>query len=138
MVLRAVHRSKPHPAEVRGKFRSRPSHNSFGVTAPPAGHLVLGYRIGRYTLGGRAHYNTGRPYTAAPQTGYARLPSYGQIDLRCDRRFVLKNFTLELYAELQNATLSRQVLSVEYLGSQLANGTSYRIVLPSIGVHGEM
>ena len=104
-------------------------------------NLVLGYRIGRYTFGGRAHYNTGRPFQLATENGYARLPSYRQIDLRFDRRYVFKSFSLELYAELQNATFSRQVVSVDYFPA--ANGvtlteTSYRIILPSIGIHGEM
>ena len=106
-------------------------------------NLVLGYRIGRYTLGGRAHVNTGRPYPlAATAAGYNRLPTYEQLDLRCDRRYVFKAFSFELYAELQNATLSRQVISLNYyptsVGTAGIHETSYRIVLPSVGIHGEM
>ena len=104
-------------------------------------NLVVGYRIGRYTFGGRAHLNTGRPIQLATESGYARLPAYEQIDLRFDRRYVFKSFSLELYAELQNATLSRQVTSVDYFPTPngvMMSETSYRIILPSIGIHGEM
>lgn len=100
-------------------------------------NLVLGYRIGRYTVGGRAHFNSGRPYPAATENGFARLPAYYQIDLRCDRRYVFSTFALELYAELQNATLTQQVVAVTYQGADQLSATRYRIVLPSIGVHGE-
>jgi hypothetical protein len=99
-------------------------------------NLVVGYRIGPYTVGGRAHFNTGRPVLVGGS--FVRLPPYYQIDLRADRRYVFKSFALEVYAELLNSTLSTEVISL----SPTANGQTvengYRIVLPSIGVHGEL
>jgi hypothetical protein len=102
-------------------------------------NLVLGYRVGRYTVGGRLHFNTGRPYflTDPNADEYRRLPSYYQLDLRVDRPIYYNRFTLNLYAELVNATLDPQV----YAFSQGDNGAlsekSYKIVLPSIGARAE-
>ena len=102
-------------------------------------NLVLGYQIGRYTLGGRAHLNTGRPYFLFDTGGdqYQRLPTYYQLDLRVDRAVVYNRFTLNLYGELENATFNNQVYSImETYPGQLVQ-KSYQIVLPSIGVRAE-
>ena len=99
-------------------------------------NLVVGYRIGPYTVGGRAHFNTGRPVLV--DGTFERLPAYYQIDLRGDRRFVFKTFALEVYVELLNATLNSEALGLsENMNGQLTVN-SYRIVLPSIGLHGEL
>ncbi|HXU04487.1 MAG TPA: TonB-dependent receptor [Polyangia bacterium] len=104
-------------------------------------NLVVGYRWNRTTLGGRAHYNTGRPYIVTDSTGehFQRLPSFYQVDLRVDRRFIYDKFLLNFYVELVNATLSRQVyaLTSSYTGSGQLEEKSFRLVLPSIGVRGE-
>jgi hypothetical protein len=103
-------------------------------------NLVLGYRLGRWTIGGRAHYNTGRPVLVTGNQGAAfeRLPPFYQIDLRADRRFVFEKYTLEAYVELVNATLSRQTFDLTNPGpGSSTQANSFRIVLPSIGVHGE-
>lgn len=99
-------------------------------------NLVVGYRIGPYTVGGRAHFNTGRPVLIGGS--FVRLPPYYQIDLRADRRYVFKSFAMEVYAELLNTTLSTEVISLSPTanGQTIENG--YRIVLPSIGIHGEL
>jgi hypothetical protein len=98
-------------------------------------NLVLGYRLGRYSFGGRAHYNTGRPVLVAGD--FQRLPSFFQIDLRADRRFVFNRFSMEVYFELVNATLDREVVSLQSTGIGPPVENSYLIVLPSIGVHAE-
>jgi hypothetical protein len=101
---------------------------------------VLGYRWGSYTFGGRAHYNTGRPVLVKGAGGevFQRLPPFFQLDLRRDRRVLYNRFTLDVYAELVNATLSQQVFG---LTQTTADGppteNSFRIVLPSIGLHAE-
>jgi hypothetical protein len=104
-------------------------------------NLVVGYRVGRYTLGGRAHLNTGRPvfveYAAGAQL--QRLPTFYQIDLRVDRRILYDKFRLDVYVELVNATLSRQVTSLTQDAPNTApRDDSFRVVLPSIGIHGEL
>jgi hypothetical protein len=102
-------------------------------------NLVLGYRVGRYTFGGRAHFNTGRPYLVSRATGesFERLPPFYHLDLRIDRRVVYDKFLLNFYVELVNATLSRQVYGVEPAPGGGVQQQSFRIVLPSIGVRGE-
>jgi TonB dependent receptor-like, beta-barrel len=102
-------------------------------------NLVVGYRRRRYTLGGRAHLNTGRPYVTSGSAGegFHRLPPFYQVDLRVDRRVVYDRFILNVYVELVNATLSRQVYSVDETPSGQVRENSFRIVLPSIGVRGE-
>lgn len=98
-------------------------------------NLVLGYRIGPYTIGGRAHFNTGRPVLVGDN--FVRLPPYYQIDLRADRRYVFKAWSLELYAELLNATLNTEVISLSPGPDGQISQNGYRIVLPSIGLHAE-
>jgi hypothetical protein len=103
-------------------------------------NLVVGWRTGAWTLGGRAHFNTGRPVLIGGASGetFVRLPPFFQIDLRADRRILFEKYRLDGYVELVNATFSRQVVGL----LQEAPGTppvedAFRIVLPSIGVHGE-
>jgi hypothetical protein len=106
-------------------------------------NLVVGYRWGRTTLGGRVHYNTGRPYVffssaaAVPQEYVQRLPPFYQLDLRIDRHVYFDKFQLDLYAELVNATLTPQVYALEVDGDGSINQKSFRLVLPSIGVRAE-
>jgi hypothetical protein len=101
-------------------------------------NLVVGYRIGKTTLGGRAHYNTGRPFLVPGPGGeeFNRLPPFYQLDLRIDRRILYARFIFNFYVELVNATLSRQVYAITQVGGQ-PKEESFRIVLPSIGVRGE-
>jgi hypothetical protein len=102
-------------------------------------NLVIGYRAGRNTFGGRAHFNTGRPYVYYDDTGghFQRLPSFYQVDLRVDHRFVFDRFLLNFYVELVNASLSRQVYAVNQSFDGRLEELSFRLVLPSIGVRGE-
>jgi hypothetical protein len=102
-------------------------------------NLVAGYRLGRTTLGGRFHLNTGRPYIVYNVGGavFQRLPTFYQVDLRIDRRVTYERFVLNFYFELVNATLSRQVYSVTETWPGQFRENSFRIVLPSIGVRGE-
>jgi TonB-dependent receptor-like protein len=102
-------------------------------------NLVVGYRRGPYTVGGRGHLNTGRPFIASMSTGegFQRLPTFYQVDLRFDRRIIYARFILNVYLELVNATLSRQVYSVTETSPGQFKENSFSIVLPSIGVRGE-
>jgi hypothetical protein len=90
-----------------------------------------------FSVGGRVHYNTGRPYPVRPAE-YERLPAFWQLDLRADKRFVLDRSTWDLYLELGNATLNQQVTALRPLDNANASeAVGFRIVLPSIGVHVE-
>jgi hypothetical protein len=91
-----------------------------------------------FAVGGRFHYNTGRPYPVRSGE-YQRLPAFWQVDLRADKRFVLDRLTLDLYLDLGNATLNKQVTALGPVDDTHAppEQIGFRIVLPSIGVHAE-
>jgi hypothetical protein len=104
-------------------------------------NLVGTVRLGRgYSVGGRFHYNSGRPY---PFMGdYERLPAFWQIDLRADKRVVFDRSTWDFYVDLGNVTFNQQTtargLSLDGNGiSATPQPVGFRIVLPSIGVHAE-
>src|SRR6185312_4373506 len=61
-------------------------------------NLVAGYRLGRsYTLGARFHLNTGRWAPVFGGGTYQQLPTYYQLDLRAERRFVFDRFVMDVY-----------------------------------------
>ena len=104
-------------------------------------NLVGGTKLGRgWSVGGRFHYNTGRPY---PVNGeYQRLPSFWQVDLRADKRVVFDRSTWVFYMDLGNVTFNQQVtglsVAIDRMGMTSAPApVGFRIVLPSIGVHVE-
>jgi TonB dependent receptor/TonB-dependent Receptor Plug Domain/PEGA domain len=103
-------------------------------------NVVAGYRLGRYDVGARYHLHTGRPVmvqgTSPPD--YARLPPFQQLDLRVDRRFILDRFTIEVYLELVNLTLNRQVVGLRRTTEGGLQREGFRIVLPSLGVRAEL
>jgi hypothetical protein len=107
-------------------------------------NLVAGYRLPRgYAVSTRFHYNTGRPYplidlhSASYLVDYHRLPAFAQLDVRGDKRFVFDRYLMDVYVELVNTTLSREVFDEKRQqdGSVVVRG--FRLVLPSIGVHVE-
>ena len=104
-------------------------------------NAVLGYRIGRTTLGARGHFNTGRPVLVSGDQAdtFVRLPAFYQLDLRGERTILFNSFTLAVYLEVVNATLTRAVLGLEQdPQSKQITQTSYRVVLPSFGIRGEL
>ena len=104
-------------------------------------NTVAGYRVGNYTLGVRVHVNTGRPILlqSSQSAAFVRLPTFYQLDLRAERKYLFDAFTLHLYAEIVNASMRRTVISLEQnpLTNEVSEN-SYRIVLPSIGIRGEL
>ena len=95
-------------------------------------NMVAGYRIGHNTLGARFHLNTGRPIVL--NEGVKRLPTFYQLDLRADHVIYYNKVTVNLYAELVNATATDDVYSYSEPGNNIVQQSSYRIVLPSLGV----
>ena len=79
-------------------------------------NLVAAARLGRgYSVGGRFHYGSGRPYpvrTPLQTVEYQRLPAFWQVDLRADKRMIFDRYRLDLFLELANATLTRQVTAL--------------------------
>jgi hypothetical protein len=104
-------------------------------------NAVLGYRIGRTTLGVRAHLNTGRPVLVSGDQAesFVRLPTFYQLDLRAERTILFEWLTLHVYLEIVNATLTRAVLGLtQDPQSKEISQESYRLVLPSLGIRGEI
>jgi hypothetical protein len=107
-------------------------------------NLVAGRRLGRsYTVGARFHLNTGR---WAPVIGgggaYQQLPTYYQIDLRAERRFVFDRFVMDVYADFANVTLEPEVLQLDAvnegpMGSTVVFQDRIKLVLPTIGLHAQ-
>jgi hypothetical protein len=103
-------------------------------------NLVLGYRIGRYELGARGHFNSGRPVLVAGAQAetFVRLPAFYQLDLRAERAILFDAFTLHVYVELVNTTLSRELYRLDRQDDGTLTKRSLRIVLPSIGIRGQL
>jgi hypothetical protein len=105
-------------------------------------NLVTGFRFpGGYSLGTRFHVNTGRPYPVFDDDNpgppdYTRLPTFYQLDIRADKRFVFEKYVLDVYVEAVNTTLTRQVFDIKRTNGQV-DEKAYKIVLPSVGVHAE-
>jgi hypothetical protein len=105
-------------------------------------NLVSGVRLRRgWSVGGRFHFNTGRPYSTLTDLGtmeLVRLPPFWQVDLRAAKRVVYDRLTVDWFVELGNATLTRQVTAYQRpIGGGPNEEAGFRIVLPSIGVHAE-
>jgi hypothetical protein len=105
-------------------------------------NLVTGIRFGGgYSLGTRLHLNTGRPYPVFDEDNpgppeYTRLPTFYQLDVRADKRFVFEKYVLDVYLEAVNTTLTRQVFDIKRVMGKV-DEKAYKIVLPSVGVHAE-
>jgi hypothetical protein len=105
-------------------------------------------------VGARVRYGSGNPYTPvvnrvqdqltrAFQPVYgprdsARLPSFYSVDLRVDKDYVFKNWTLTTYLDLQNATYAKnvEVISWTYDFAEEAPILS-NPPLPAFGLRGE-
>jgi len=101
--------------------------------------ILANYRLPRnWTVGGRIHYNTGRPYPVpnvyAETVEYYRLASFLQLDVRVEKRFILTNYLLDAYLELDNATMSQQPDGIDRNTDGSLKRTGFRIILPSVGV----
>ena len=108
-------------------------------------NLVAGYRLrGGYSVGARLHYNTGRLAPVFNSDGqYQSLPAFTQLDLRVDRRIVFDRFILDVFADVANATGSREVVQLMATRDPATgmmgpvDQASFRLILPTVGVHGE-
>ena len=104
-------------------------------------NAVLGYRLGSsYQLGARGHLNTGRPVLIAGSQAetFVRLPTFYQLDVRAERRFLFNTFTLHVYLEMVNATLTRETYQLVQDPGGRVTEHSMRVFLPSLGVRGEL
>ena len=107
-------------------------------------NLVAGRRLGRsYTVGARFHLNTGRWAPVLHGGGeYQELPTYYQIDLRAERRFVFDRFVMDVYADFANVTRDPEVLQLDAIYDSKTGGMTIwqdriNLVLPTIGLHAQ-
>jgi hypothetical protein len=101
-------------------------------------NVVLGYRVSqRWNFGFRLHYHTGRPWTAPAgdetvtealgrRRNNARLPAYFQLDLRVERNWVFPNWTLDVFLDVLNGTLSNEVFECTAEEESLLGGSVAR------------
>lgn len=107
----------------------------------------------RWRVGGRVRYGSGNPYTPVagsyqdlgsrsyvPVYGdldSGRLPAFWSVDLRIDKDWVYRSWTLSTYLDLQNATnrANVEVMSWNYDYSEEDPVTSLPVV-PAFGVRG--
>jgi hypothetical protein len=103
-------------------------------------NAVLGYHWGAYQVGARGHLNTGRPVLIAGSQAetFVRLPTFYQLDVRAERKFLFNTFTLHVYLEVVNATLTRETYQLMQAPGGTLRERSMRVFLPSLGVRGEL
>lgn len=105
-----------------------------------------GYQFARnWTLAGKFRYAGGRPYTPINQLdgtqlvseyNTARLPDYYSIDVRLDKKWNFKNWSLNAYIDVQNITGKKNVSGYKWnkFTREIEKRESIG-VLPSIGVN---
>ena len=116
--------------------------------------LVVGsYRLGAWEFGGRWQYTTGLPTTPVVDALYLSdanvyVPVYGevnrtrlnaahQLDLRVDRRWKFRHWSLAAYLDITNVYANPKVLGFSYNFDYTERETIKEIpILPAIGVRG--
>jgi hypothetical protein len=129
-------------------------------------NLTVGVTLPRgFRVSANVHLNTGRPESGtissrAQQPGVdpttlapswvpvslareVRLPPFARLDVRASKTFTFDDFTLELYLDVLNASLSSEVLGYTYEvatadGQRALRKTPFAVplVLPTLGVKG--
>lgn len=112
--------------------------------------VIASYQYCNWTFGGRFRLSTGFPRT--PVTGAIydarddryqpifgrqnsiRIPTFYQLDLRVDRRFVWTRLALDLYLDVQNVTYQRNPEEIVY--SEDFSQRGYITGLPTLAVLG--
>jgi hypothetical protein len=115
------------------------------------------YKLGRgWQVGARFRYVTGSPYTpfiggtvdydagsyapiASTQRNSARMPAFNQLDVRVDKTWQFKSWSLSAYLDVQNIYNHRNVEGIgynfDYSQMQPTRGLP---ILPILGLRGEL
>ena len=108
----------------------------------------------RWRIGARVRYGSGNPYTPVTNRIFnhdrrefvpvygerdsARLPPFFSLDIRIDKDYVFKKWTLTTYLDLQNATYSKNVENQGYsYDYREEEPTLSPPPLPAFGLRGE-
>ena len=125
-------------------------------------NVAVNYKLGeRWTLGAVVHFNTGRPETGQITSltqrlvtdadgeqrwvrqdvdRAGRLAPFFRVDVRVAKSWAFRDFTLDAYFDLLNASLQQEVLAYTYGGDSETGPKreplSIPVVLPLLGVKG--
>jgi outer membrane receptor protein involved in Fe transport len=108
-------------------------------------NLALGYDVGRgYKAGARVVFYTGTPRTIqGPEPGFVpvdlhvRLPPFFRLDARLEKRWTVgQRGWLALVLEVQNATLSKEVVGRDCTSGPCTDTTIGPVTIPSLGLEG--
>jgi hypothetical protein len=133
----------------RTRFTGLDGSESIGAfDSPLVFNGLLGWRPNaRWEFSGRVRSAAGlptTPFTADGRLDFARynagerLPTFFALDVRVDRRFVLRRSQLVTYLDVQNATARKNISQIAWDARLRAPKANESIgVLPSIGVNWE-
>jgi len=107
-------------------------------------NAALSYDFGKgYRAGGRVVVYSGYPKVVngpppnfEPVMTGERLPAFFRLDLRFEKKWVIKSGWLSFVAEVQNATLSKEVLGMDCEKGPCVEQEIGPVTIPSIGVEG--
>jgi len=117
-------------------------------------NLISSVRLGVYTIGTRARFVTGNPYTPIVDSVFdsdndvyipirgeffsKRRPDFFQLDVRVDRKWIYETWILSAYLDIQNITNRKNFegtsYSYDYRSSENITGIP---ILPTFGLQGE-
>jgi len=110
-------------------------------------NLSGGYRFNMYwEISTKFRFASGRPYTPFDDNGVQsisnlnsrRLKSIHSLDVRVDRRWIFKNWTLITYIDIQNIYNRRNLSGIRWDPiKRTVDETSSIGILPSIGISAE-
>ncbi|MFO0762014.1 MAG: TonB-dependent receptor [Byssovorax sp.] len=108
-------------------------------------NAALSYDIGRgFRAGARFVFYTGYPKVYGPSDGLSipvvtndRLQPFFRLDLRAEKKWTIaERYWLSLVLEVQNATLSKEVLGQSCEDGVCTDETIGPVVIPSLGLEG--
>lgn len=134
------------PGAPTRRFDYDQSHNLIAVGS---------WRLGAWQLGARFQLTTGKPYTPVQGAEFMSdvdgyQPVYGavnsqrvatqhQLDLRVDRRWRFRDWSLAVYLDVANAYLNAAVVDYTYnFDYSQRQAVTTLPILPSLGVRGEL
>lgn len=104
-----------------------------------------GYRLGDWEFSSKFRLIGGRPYTPIdPSTGYVDienynselLPNYSSLDIRIDKRWNFKNWSLITYIDIQNVLNKKNITDYRWNKYTMSVEENESIgLLPSIGIN---